>query len=90
MLTTSQIPTSRRAKALSELRHAGISVDSWAKANGFSASTVKSVLYGHSKGLRGESHRVAVALGLKSGVVVNPKGFTPVPRRFVPLKVVAA
>ena len=61
----------------------------WSKANGFNPATVKAVLYGHSKGLRGESHRVAIALGIKTGVVVHPKGFTPVRRTNVRLSAVS-
>lgn len=88
MSQISQIHSGNRVKAIEGLRHAGISVDQWAKANGYTTATVKSVLYGSSKGLRGEAHRVAIALGIKSGVAVNPKGFVPVPRKHVPMKVV--
>lgn len=43
----------------------GISIASWAKANGFSTKTVYRVLDGDLKCKHGEAHRVAVALGLK-------------------------
>ncbi|MFG5411390.1 DNA-binding protein [Piscinibacter sakaiensis] len=79
-----------RVEALAALRQAGLSIPEWAKANGFSAATVKAVLYGHSKGLRGESHRVAIALGIKVGVVVKAKGFTPVRRDRVRLVAVGS
>lgn len=68
------------------LREAGLSVPQWATANGFTTATVKAVLYGNSKGLRGEAHKVAVALGVKNGLVVAAKGFTPVRRTKVQLK----
>lgn len=80
MVTRQISQTSPRQEALTRLREAGISVPEWAKANGFTTPTVKAVLYGHSKGLRGEAHRVAVALGMKDGLVVPAKGFTPVRR----------
>lgn len=86
MVTTPQICATSRKQALARLRDAGISIPEWASANGFTAATTKAVLYGHSKGLRGEAHRVAVALGIKSGVVVPAKGFQPVRRTNVPLK----
>lgn len=88
MVTLRQSQISPRAEALLKLREAGISIPSWAKANGFKPSTVKAVLYGHSKGLRGEAHRAAVALGIKTGVVVEAKGFTPVRRTKVKLTAV--
>ena len=34
-------------------------------------STVQSVLSGRLKGSRGDAHKVAVALGLKAGVIVD-------------------
>lgn len=86
MVTTREICASTRKKALDQLRDAGLSIPQWAAANGFSVATTKAVLYGHSKGLRGEAHRVAVALGIKSGVVVSAKGYQPVRRTKVPLK----
>ena len=75
--------------ALCRLREAGLSVPEWAKANGFNPATVKAVLYGHSKGLRGEAHRVAVALGVKSGLVVPAEGFRPVRRSMPKLSAIA-
>lgn len=88
MLTARQSPKGDRQEALTRLREAGISIPEWSKANGFSAGTVKALLYGHSKGLRGEAHRAAIALGLKVGLVVPAKGFTPVRRTKVPLSAV--
>lgn len=45
----------------------GVSAASWARSHGFSPQTVYDVLNGRVMGNRGESHRVAVALGLKKG-----------------------
>ena len=49
-------------------RH-GLSVSGWARENGFSQALVYQVLSGKRQPIRGESHRIAVALGLKEGVV---------------------
>lgn len=43
----------------------GISVASWARQNRFSAPLVYAVLQGRNQATRGESHRIAVALGIK-------------------------
>lgn len=45
----------------------GISVAEWARVNGFSSSLVYQVLEGHRKCLRGQSHQIAIALGIKKG-----------------------
>jgi gp16 family phage-associated protein len=44
----------------------GLSISEWARANGFSVVMVYRVLSGESKGIRGEAHKIAVALGLKN------------------------
>lgn len=49
----------------------GVSIASWAVANGFSYNLVLETLAGRKKGLRGESHKIAVKLGLKAGVIVD-------------------
>ena len=43
----------------------GISVCDWARAHGFSESLVYAVLAGRNKASRGQSFKIAVALGLK-------------------------
>lgn len=49
----------------------GISVAEWARARGFSTSLVYQVLEGRRKCLRGQSHQIAVALGIKRGSIVS-------------------
>ena len=60
----------RSPRTLDEVRSAfeatGISVAEWADAEGFRRENVYAVLAGRSKGKRGESHRIAQALGLKA------------------------
>lgn len=43
----------------------GDSIAQWAVKNGFNPALVYLVLNGKSKGVRGQSHRIAVALGIK-------------------------
>jgi len=43
----------------------GICIGDWARAHEFDAFLVYAVLSGRAKAKRGESHRIAVALGLK-------------------------
>ncbi|UCV08537.1 DNA-binding protein [Dechloromonas denitrificans] len=49
----------------------GIPVAEWARAKGFSTSLVYQVLEGRRKCLRGQSHQIAVALGIKQGSIVS-------------------
>lgn len=60
-----------------EFREAGVSVSEWARTHGFDRMTVVDVLRGHRLGNYGEAHRVAVALGMKAGRVVDVKKFNP-------------
>lgn len=46
----------------------GMSVSDWAAANGFSRDAVYAILNGRTAGRRGDAHRIAVALGLKSPI----------------------
>lgn len=66
------------ARVRREMAEAGISQSAWAKANGFTRQQVADVLTGRRLCLRGASHAVAVALGLKSGRIVKAKDFKPV------------
>jgi gp16 family phage-associated protein len=68
------------ARVRQEMIAAGITQCAWAKANGFSRQQVADVLTGRRLCLRGASHAVAVALGLKQGRIVNPKHFKPAHR----------
>lgn len=52
-------------EARSDFRRRGITIATWAKENGFEIKLVYAVLAGERKCYRGESHRIAVALGIK-------------------------
>ena len=47
---------------------AGLSVTDWAKAHDFRPQDVYALLGGRTTGRRGAAHRIAVALGVMSGV----------------------
>lgn len=50
-----------------EFRLRGLSISGWAKRNGYSQALVYQVLSGKRAPVRGESHRIAVQLGLIDG-----------------------
>lgn len=58
-----------RKQVKENFRKKGIVIREWAKERGFNAITVYEVLNGVKKGNYGEPHRIAVALGLKSGTI---------------------
>lgn len=60
-----------REEVLQEFSNKGMSVRSWAIANGLPPSVVHSLLKGRTTGRIGESHKAAVKLGLKNGEIVN-------------------
>ncbi|RON96482.1 DNA-binding protein [Pseudomonas fluorescens] len=63
--------TADEAKA--ELRAKGISITQWAIANRFSPNLVFEVLGGRKKCVRGQTHEIAIKLGLKAGeICVDP------------------
>ena len=66
-----------------DLAARGITVRAWSKANGVSEAIVHGLLNGRKKGRYGESHRAAVLLGLKPGVIDEPdrSEFVPARRR---------
>jgi gp16 family phage-associated protein len=65
------------AKVRDGFRTHGVSISGWAKAHNLSAPLVHRILGGHSKCMRGESHRAAVLLGLKMGKAADPATFDP-------------
>lgn len=59
--------TSPQMNVRSVIVASGISIAEWARANGFSCGLVYQVLEGRRKCIRGQSYRIAVALGLRTG-----------------------
>jgi len=67
----------RRARARALFSRTGYSINKWAREAGVNPKLVTDVLAGRKKGVRGQAHKIAVALGLKDGVIV-PEGTDPV------------
>lgn len=57
------------AEARADFHRSGKSVISWAREHGFCVNLVYMVLAGKRPGLRGQSHRIAVELGIKNGFI---------------------
>lgn len=55
----------------SYFEQSGISVADWARSKGFNLVLTRMVVAGQRKCLRGQSHQIAVALGMKRGAGVN-------------------
>ena len=53
-------------KVLKHFHAHGITVSGWCRENKFSRSIVNALLHRNAPGLRGQSHRAAIALGLKA------------------------
>ena len=66
-MTATKLRTHDEAKAW--LAHRGVSIAEWARAHGFRPALVRCVLNAKTPCHRGISHQIAVALGLKRGVV---------------------
>lgn len=47
----------------------GVSITEWAVKNGYSPNLVNMILSGHRNPTRGQSHNIAVSLGIKVGRV---------------------
>lgn len=58
-----------------EFRRAGVSVGSWATANGYERADVYAVINGRNKFKYGKAHAIAVALGIKEGFIGTPETF---------------
>lgn len=70
--------SARRAKPLktaddvrAEFIRKGVAVSEWAREHGFGESLVYEVLTGNRKCRRGDSHRIAVLLGMKHGEITR-------------------
>lgn len=55
-------------EARQKFRDAGICISKWAAEKGLSKTAVDAVLYRGSPGRRGDTHKAAIALGIKDGV----------------------
>ncbi|MFM0526950.1 DNA-binding protein [Paraburkholderia strydomiana] len=72
------MPNRTREEVRNAFASHGVTVVEWARAHGFNPDSVYAVLLGRTRGTRGEAHRIAVALGLKSTIgASNPMGWPP-------------
>ena len=62
-----QLKTPEEARA--EFNRVGRSVAGWARLHGFQPGLVYEILAGRKRCLRGQSHKIAVLLGMKDGVI---------------------
>jgi gp16 family phage-associated protein len=60
------IAAEKREKLKQLFEGHGLSITEWAEAHGFRREQVYAVLNGRATGRRGASHRIAIALGLKT------------------------
>lgn len=74
MTDTAEDLRKRAAEAKQALADQGISVAQWAAANKFCTALVWQVLAGSRKCVRGQSHQIAVALGIKPGSICTDPG----------------
>lgn len=58
-------------EVLEDLASKGVSVAAWARAKGYDADLTRAILRKERACLRGQSHNIAVELGLKEGKVVR-------------------
>ena len=63
------VPNRTGAELRAEFERRGLSIAEWARAHGFSSALVYQVLTGRKRCVRGQSHQIAVLLGLKQGEI---------------------
>ena len=68
-MTTQKLKTAVEARAW--LSEQGLSVAEWCRQHGFSRSLVLSILTAGKPCHRGQSHQIAVMLGMKNGVITR-------------------
>lgn len=64
-----QLKTIEQVKC--DFNYRGESIAAWARNNKVNPESVKKVLSGDSKCLRGNAHKIAVLLGIKDGVIIE-------------------
>ncbi len=56
-------------EVIEDFRSRGVSIAAWSRQNGVSQALVYQVLRGNHVPCRGQSHKIAVLLGIKNGVL---------------------
>lgn len=70
-MSKSETQTAAHKRARDWFERTGQSVAGWARDNGFKRGLVYEVLAGRKKCLRGDSHKIAVLLGIKQGEIIK-------------------
>lgn len=73
-MTASGCKTRTIEEVSADFSRRGLSVADWARENGVRPMVVYDLLQGRSAGKRGQSHRAAVLLGIKDGVIDRAEG----------------
>lgn len=68
-----QPPPKKGEEVKAEFAMRGLSISAWARNHGYSAQLVYQVLDGRKRCLRGQSHEIAVRLGMKQGIIGSTK-----------------
>lgn len=63
--------TKSREQVKAELARTGTTICGWAEKHGFTVSTVRHVMSGKSLNQYGDSHKIAVLLGMKDGIILD-------------------
>lgn len=63
------VPVRTGQEIKSEFERLGVSIADWAREKGFSPALVYQILAGRKRCSRGQSHQIAVVLGLKQGQI---------------------
>lgn len=58
----------KEADASQVFKESGVAVAEWARSRGYNPSLVYRILAGQQKCMRGQSHQIAVELGIKRGI----------------------
>lgn len=72
-MKSKEIPAEKFAEAREWFAQSGTSCSEWAAHHNIDRNTLYAVLSGKSRCVRGESHRVAVLLGLKPETTIEEK-----------------
>ena len=68
------IPLQTIEEVRNEFNRRGVSISAWARANQVSEQLTYQVLSGKKRCLRGQSHDIAVLLGIKAGEISSTVG----------------
>ena len=64
-------PLRTAAQAREWFNHQGLSVSEWCRQHGFGISLTRQILAGQKPCHRGQSHQIAVLLGMKAGEITR-------------------